>query len=161
MYRKSKQHCSTDDAGLVPFVATSGILSLGGSYVYKMALIMASGTLAVSAPRRSPAGLEVSSLRGHQRDAEGSQVAQTVSKAHDLLPRFWHGEACWKDTCSGPFPHRRGRPLCMGAAAQCRGDGPKTRTGSSPYDRFERNVKATFVEVLRGLEHGVGPPSSH
>ena len=39
---------------------------------------------------------------------------------------------------------------CMGASAQCRGNGPKARTGSSPHDLFDHNVKAAFVEVLCG-----------
>jgi hypothetical protein len=43
--------------------------------------------------------------------------------------------------------------VCMVACAQCRGNGPKARTGSSPHDLFHYNVKAAFVEVICGFNH--------
>src|SRR5262245_45337231 len=55
------------------------------------ASIMASATPAASTSRHSTSALEVRSLRGLRCDAEGSQVAETVSEAHDLPPRFSHG----------------------------------------------------------------------
>jgi hypothetical protein len=55
------------------------------------ASIMASATSAASAPRHSTVALGARSLRGRRRDAEGSQVAETVSEAHDLPLRFSHG----------------------------------------------------------------------
>jgi hypothetical protein len=36
------------------------------------------------------------------------------------------------------------------------GNGPQARTGSQPHDRVDHNVKATFVAVRWGLDHGVG-----
>src|SRR5262249_46858053 len=62
-----------------------------GKKIVSPASIRASATAAASAPRHSTTALEARSLRGLRRDAEGSQVAETVSEAHDLPPRFSHG----------------------------------------------------------------------
>jgi len=56
--------------------------------MFLAALIMASATLAASAPLHSTSALEARSLQGLRRDAEGSQVPQTFSEAHNLFPRF-------------------------------------------------------------------------
>src|SRR5262245_35534349 len=59
------------------------------------ASIMASATPAASAPRHSPAALEARSLRGLRCDAEGSQVAETVSEAGDCA---WNPILCANDS---------------------------------------------------------------
>jgi len=48
-------------------------------------------------------------------------VAETVSEAQALSPRLSYGEGWWKDTCSGPLPHRRRRLFCMAASAHVGG----------------------------------------
>ena len=45
----------------------------------------------------------------------------------------------------------------MGASAYGRGNSPQARTGSSPHDCFDHNVKATVVAVIGGWDHGVAP----
>src|SRR5689334_11055273 len=54
-----------------------------------------------------------------------------------------------KDTFSGPFPHRRGRLLCMGASAQCRGNCPKVQKKS---DSAWERAASCAAEDLRSTE---------
>jgi len=46
----------------------------------------------------------------------------------------------------------------MGASAHVGGHCPRTRTDSEPHNLFDHNVKATFVAVIWGLDHGVSLP---
>ena len=51
---------------------------------------MASATPVASGSRHSTSAPEAKSVRGLRRDAERSQIAETVSETHDLFPRFSH-----------------------------------------------------------------------
>ena len=47
-------------------------------------------------------------------------------------------------------------PIVNGRFRPISGNGPQARTGSQPHDRVDHNIKATFVAVRWGLDHGVG-----
>jgi hypothetical protein len=76
-------------------------------------------TPAASALRQSTLALEARSLRGRRREAEASQVVEMVSEAHDLPPRFSHGEECCEGynlwavsaTAGSPILYGRFRPM--------------------------------------------------
>jgi hypothetical protein len=53
-------------------------------------------------------------MRGLRRDAEGSHVAEMVSEAQDLPPRFWHSESEIRIHARGRF-HIGGAAYCLWA----------------------------------------------
>src|SRR5262249_45765399 len=67
------------------------------------------------------------SLSGRHREAEEAHVAKTVTEAQALSPRLSPGKGCWKDTCSGPLPHRRDRLFSMSACAHVGGTAQRYR----------------------------------
>src|SRR5262249_8942361 len=91
MSGSSSHACPVDPArGGVPLtisVRHTSAAAIQGSTTFLLKLstsIMASATPAASAPRHSTSALEARSMRGLQRDAEGSHVAETVSEANAL-----------------------------------------------------------------------------
>src|SRR5262245_27171742 len=81
------------------------------------ASIMASATPTPFAPRHSTSVLEARSLRGLRRDAEGSQVAETIGEAHALPPRFSHGRRDRRIHAVGCCHIGGVAHICMGASA--------------------------------------------
>jgi len=83
-----------------------------------------------SSPRHSTWASETKHLQELRRDAERSQMAETVSETHDLFPRFSQETSDVIVHAPPPPSHQWGRLFRIGGSAQLQVNCPKARTSS-------------------------------